>query len=73
MTKGQREVKRRYMYTALSDYSFCPPGDHYVSVQTRLETPLRRACPMSRDRLQPRHERDDAAAGSRVSGDDSTP
>jgi hypothetical protein len=41
-----------------------------VSVQARQRTPPRRACPASRDTLQPRHECDDAAAGGRAWRDD---
>src|SRR5262245_57461889 len=39
-----------------------------VSVQARLQTPERRACPASGDALQPRHDRDAAAAGARRGG-----
>ncbi len=46
-------------------------GKKVVSVQARLQTPPRRACPTSRDALQPRHEHDAAAAGARAIGDDS--
>jgi hypothetical protein len=42
------------------------PEAESVSVQARLQTPPRRACPTSPEALKRRHERNDAAGGARA-------
>jgi hypothetical protein len=65
------DTEKTYLLSYIASPSMLAHANRdVVSVQARQQTPPRRACLARRDALQPRHERDAAAAGGRACRDD---